>query len=242
MLNIFNVIFYQPLLNLLVFFYNVIPGHDVGVAIICLTVIIKLVLFPFSYKSIKSQKSLRDIQPKIDALKKKYQNKKEEMAKAMMELYKREKVSPFSSCLPTLIQLPFLFAVYQVFQKGLKSASLDFLYPFVHNPGPLNPLSLGIMDLSKPNWVLAFLAAISQYWASKMMVTQNPPKEVAKSPGAKDESMTAMMNKQMLYMMPVFTFIIGISLPGGLALYWLITTLLMIGQQYWVFGKDAKKK
>src|SRR5680860_326446 len=105
---IWQTFFYQPILNLLVFLYNIAPGHDLGITIILLTIVIKLVLLPLSKQSIKSQKSLQTLQPKIDALKKEYAGKKEEMGKAMMELYKTNKVNPFSSCLPLLVQFPFL--------------------------------------------------------------------------------------------------------------------------------------
>src|SRR3989338_8207042 len=119
MSQIFNLIFYQPILNLLVFLYNIVPGHDIGLAIIIMTVIIKLILLPLSKQSIRSQKAMQDLQPKIEEIKKKYANNKEEQGRAMMQLYKQEKVNPFSSCLPLLIQLPFLFAVFFFFLKRL---------------------------------------------------------------------------------------------------------------------------
>lgn len=237
MSQIFNLIFYQPILNLLVFLYNIIPGHDIGLAIIAMTVIIKLILLPLSKQSIKSQKALQTLQPKIDELKKKYANNKQELGRAMMELYKKDKVNPFSSCLPLLIQLPFLWAVFVVFQAGLKSQVLSGIYSFIPNPGVINPVSLGFLDLSKPNIVLAVLAGAAQFWQAKMMVTKRPE---IKSPGSKDEDMMAMMNKQMIYMMPVLTVVIGITFPGGLALYWLVTTLLTALQQLYLFKqKDS---
>ena len=129
--HLFTIIFYQPILNLLVWLYDVIPGHDIGVAIILLTIIIKLVLLPLSKKSIESQKSLRDLQPKMDEVKKRYPDSKEEQSKAMMVLYKENKINPLSSCLPLLIQLPFLWALYRVFYNGLtKKGSLDLVYSF----------------------------------------------------------------------------------------------------------------
>jgi YidC/Oxa1 family membrane protein insertase len=237
MSQIFHIIFYQPILNLLVFLYNFIPGHDIGLAIIAMTVIIKAVLLPLSKQSIKSQKSLANLQPKIDALKKQYANNKEELGRAMMQLYKQEKVNPFSSCLPLLIQLPFLWAVFIVFKQGLSNQALSSIYPFIHQPGIINPISLGLIDLSKPNIILAVLAGAAQFWQAKMMVTKRPE---VKSPGAKDEDMMAIMNKQMLYMMPVLTVVIGMTFPGGLALYWLVTTLLTALQQLYLFRQKEK--
>ncbi len=118
MIELFKTILYEPLLNLLVVFYNYIPGHDLGIAIIALTVVIKLVLFPFSQKGIKAQKALQDIQPKLEVIKKKYAHDKEKQTQAIMNFYKENKVNPFSSCLPLLIQLPILIAVFQVFRKN----------------------------------------------------------------------------------------------------------------------------
>lgn len=238
MATLFNTVLYQPLFNLLVFLYNIIPGHDVGVAIIILTVIIKVALLPLSIKATKSQKALQDLQPKMEEIKKKYKDKKEEQARALMELYKSEKVNPLSSCFPLLIQFPFLIAVFQVFRNGFSPESLDLVYPFISRPEMLNPISFGIMDLSAPIWYLAFLAGAAQYWQTKMLMHKKQP---IKTDGAKDESMTAMMNKQMMYMMPVLTVFIGLSLPGGLTLYWFVTTALMVLQQMIMFKKKDQK-
>jgi len=237
MSQIFNVVFYQPILNLLVFLYNVVPGHDIGLAIIIMTVVIKLILLPLSKQSIKSQRSLQELQPKIDEIKKKYAGNKEEQGRAMMQLYKQEKVNPFSSCLPLLIQLPFLWAVFMVFQAGLSGKSLNLVYPFIYQPEFINTMSLGFINLAKPNVVLAVLAGLAQFWQAKMMTTKRPE---VKGSGAKDEDMMAIMNKQMLYMMPALTVFIGLSFPGGLALYWLVTTLLTALQQLYLFKQKEK--
>ncbi len=239
MIQILITIFYQPLLNLLVFFYNVIPGHDIGVSIILLTVVLKLVLYPFSIKSLHSQKALQELQPKINALKAQYKDKKELMASEMMKLYKEEKVSPFSSCLPLLVQLPFLFAIYQVFLNGLGAESLSLIYPFITNPGHLSPIAFGFLDLSKSNWILAILAAAAQFWQAKMLVGKKPE---VKAPGSKDENMAAMMNKQMTIFMPIMTLVIGMSLPGGLVMYWFVVTVLTALQQIITFRSIDRKK
>jgi len=239
MLNFFQTFFYQPILNLLIFLYNIIPGHDLGIAIILLTVIIKLALFPLSKQSIKSQKNLQELQPKIDEIKKKYANNKEEMGKAMMALYKNNKVNPFSSCLPLLIQLPFLIAVFRVFRNGFSNGALDLVYPFIYRPETINSISLGFFNLSEPSKILAILAGVAQFWQAKMMMSKKP---TIKTPGSKDEGMAAMMNKQMLYFMPALTIFISITLPGGLAFYWFITTVLTILQQMYIFKQKDKDK
>ncbi len=240
MANLFHIIFYQPIFNLLVWLYDVIPGYDIGIAIIALTVILKFLLFPLTIKSLRSQKALQEIQPKINEIKEKYKNQKEEMSKAIMELYRKEKVNPFSSCLPILIQLPFLIALYQVLAAGLKSSGFEALYPFVANPGHIDTIFLEFMDLAESkNVILCLLAGITQFFQGKMMTTSSPARVAQKDPGSKDEAMLGSMNKQMLYMMPILTVFIGYSLPGGLVLYWLVMNALTIVQQ-WIFLRPKK--
>lgn len=239
-MNLYTTLIYQPIFNALVWIYNIIPGNDIGIAIIVLTFLIKIVLYPFTKKSLDSQRSLQDIQPKIKEIQIKYKDNQQVLAQELMKLYKEEKVSPFSSCLPVLIQLPVLIAVYKVFQSGLHSSGFELLYSFVKNPGTIDVMSFGFVDMAKPSIALAVFAGLSQYFQAKMNFAKKPAKvggnEVA---GSSDEKMMAMMNKQMMYMMPVLTTIIGVSLPAGLSLYWFVSTLIMIGQQ-WVIFKPKK--
>ena len=230
-MNIFFVIFYQPIFNLLVYLYNIIPTHDLGIAIVILTFIIRLVLYPLSKKSIKSQREMQSIQPEIERIKEKYKGDKEKMGPELMALYKEKKINPFSSCLPLLIQLPFLFAVYRVFFNGLtKEGAMEALYSFVSNPGVLNPIGFGFLHLEEKSIILAVLAGAAQYWQSKMLMSK---KQGSGGMGA--------MNKQMLYIMPIITILIGSRFPAGLTLYWLLTTLFSVAQQYIVLGFKDKK-
>ena len=238
-MGLYHEFLYQPLFNLLIWLYNILPGADLGFAIIAISILIKLILWPFSRASLKSQKALQQIQPKIEEIKKEHGQNKEVMAKAMMELYQKEKVNPLSSCLPLLIQLPLLIALYSVLGAGLRAESLVDLYPFVSNPGQINPFFLGRINLEQSHLVMAVIAGIFQFIQTKMLMAKRPPKIVQKKEGAKDEDMLAMMNKNMLYLMPVMTVVIGASLPGGLVLYWIVINILSIIQQFFVFkGKD----
>jgi len=236
MSGLYITFLFQPIFNLLVWLHNVIPGHNIGLAIIALTVLVKLILWPITLKSLKSQKALQEIQPKMEELKRKYPNKedKEKLAKEMMELYSKEKVNPLSSCLPLLVQLPVFIALYQSLSRGLQSSGFDLLYPFVSNPGTINTSLFGVVDLGSPNVMLAVLAAVSQFFQARMMITCQQPKKV---PGAKDEQALASMNKSMVYAMPVVTLIIGLRFPGGLTLYWLTMNLLTILQQRLTLGR-----
>ncbi len=233
MLYLYNIILYQPIYNALIFFYNVIPGRDFGIAIIVVTIFLKVILHPLLVKSLKSQKALQELEPKMKEIRERHKDNKQEQAKATMELYKQEKVSPFSSCLPLLLQFPFLIALYQTMSAAVANKGFEILYPFVSNPGTINVMSFGILNLAKPNIILAVLAGLAQFFQTKMLATKQPPKKAGE--GAKDEGQMAAMNKQMQYMMPLFTIFIGISLPAGLSLYWFFTTLLTIGQQKLIF-------
>ncbi len=195
MIQFFNLILVHPLLNLLVFFYNTIAFHDLGLAIIFLTLLVRIILYPLSISQIKSQKSLAGLQEKVNEIKKQYPNSKEQQAKATMELYRTNKVNPFSSCLSFLIQFPILLAVYQVFRSGITSDNLP-IYSFVTNPGKLNPIAFGFLDLASKSFILALLTGLAQYFQSKMLVRKKPPVTVTKDKGAKDETIMTALNKQ----------------------------------------------
>ncbi|MEK7680668.1 MAG: YidC/Oxa1 family membrane protein insertase [Patescibacteria group bacterium] len=238
MLSIFNTLLYQPIFNIFVFLYNTIPGHDVGVVILVVTILIRLALYPLTSSSIKAQRSLQELQPKMNAIKQQYADDKQKQTQAIMELYKTSKVNPLASCLPMLIQLPILIALYMVLRDGLASNNLaNALYPFISNPGKINDMSFGFLNMGKPNTFLAVLAGMAQYWQAKTMSRKTPPKEAGG--GAKDEAMMSMMNKQMLYFMPVMTVVIGFSLPAGLTLYWFFGTVLMFLQQMYLNRKNT---
>ena len=235
MIALYNAILLKPIFNALIALYNV--TGDVGIAIVLLTLLVRLIILPITLQSLKSQKALQGLQPKLSALKEKYKGDKPGLAKATMALYKEEKVNPASSCLPLLVQLPIFIALYQALVQGLKNGGMDMLYGFVSKPETVSALAFGFLDLAKASIPIAVLAGISQFWQAKMLSTQMPSKKIE---GSKDEAMLGMMNKQMLYAMPVMTVVIGWSLPGGLILYWLVTNLLTILQQY-VFLKPKPR-
>lgn len=237
MSGLFQTFLYQPLFNIFVGLYNVIP--DIGAVILIVTVLVKAALYPLTTSSIKAQKSLSELQPKLEALKKEHKDNQQVLAQETMKLYKEHKVNPFGSCLPLLIQIPIFLALYWVLQRGLTSNNFDLLYSFITNPGHINTVTLGLFDLKNPIPVLAVLAGLAQFWQSKMMIKKNPPKNVADS---KEPDMASMMNKQMLYVFPVMTVFIGLKLPGGLTLYWFLSTLLTALQQELVLKRSKKNE
>jgi len=234
LINAFNVILYQPLFNALVLLYEYLPGHDFGVAVIALTVIIRLLFYPLMVQSIKSQKSLSELQPKIQEIQSEYKDDKEKQARATMELYQKEKINPFGGCLPLLIQLPILFALYRVFWQGFQPEAMDMLYSLVPHPGTIDPTFLGIINLGEASLVLAVLAGITQFFQTKMITPKTPKSKQGEGQMAQ---FSGMMRKQMLYFFPIFTVFILWKLPAAIGLYWVITALFSILQQYLIFKK-----
>jgi len=219
---LFDLLLYQPLFNALVLFYKYIPGHDFGAAVILLTLLIRIILLPVASKSLKSQKAMQKIQPALQEIQKKYKNDKERLTKETLEVYRKEKINPFSGLFLGLVQLPVLIALYGVFWKGIKAPELSLI-----------SLSfLGLIDLSKPNIVLAVLAGILQYFQTKMIL----PKVVKKK--GSDPDMAQMMQAQMTYFMPVFTVIILFTLPSAIGLYWTASGIFSIVHQYFILKKQ----
>lgn len=224
-----NAVLYFPMYNILIFLAWVIPGHSIGWAIVVLTILIRLALLPASLKAAKAQARLQLLQPEINKIKAEIKDQQAQ-GKAMMELYKKEGVSPFGSCLPLLIQLPIIFVLYRVFQAGLNTSGFIHLYSFVPHPDTINTLFFGL-DLAKPElWVLPILAGVTQFILSKMM-TPPAPQNTGK-PGEPDPMQ--MMNKQMIYIFPLVTVFIARSLPAALGIYWVVTTIFGIVQQIYV--------
>mgnify|MGYP001557847561 CR=1 FL=1 len=224
---IFNEALYRPLFNGLIFLYNTISFQDFGVAIILLTLLIRLVLYPLNQKAIKSQKALNVLQPQIKEIQQKFKGERQKQGQALMELYQKNKINPAGGCLPLLLQLPILLALYQVLWNGLNPERLNVLYSFISRPEAIDPMFLGFMDLAKGNPWMAILAGIFTFGQSKMMISK---KSLKGQPG----DFSVMMNKQMLYFMPLVTVFIAWNLPAGLSLYWVVMTLFGIGQQYLV--------
>src|SRR3990167_763942 len=230
--NLWNIVLYEPLLNALAFLVSVIPGGDVGLAVIILTIIVKLLLLPLSHCSITSHSEMYLLTPELNKIKASGASK-EEQARQTFELYKKHKVNPFSGCLLVLIQIPIIFALYYVFYKGINFEG-GHLYSFVHIPESVNMVFLGILDISAKSLPLAILAGVSQYLQAHFM----PKPAFSESPKGStpsfSESFTKSMHTQMKYIFPFVVAFIAYSISGAVALYWITSNLFMVAQQIYV--------
>lgn len=218
-------VIYDPIYNSLVWIAQHITGQDVGLAVVILTIIIRLVLFPLSKKSILSQYKTKALEPKLAAIKAKGLSKEEE-AKETFALYKTERINPFSGCLYLLIQLPILFALYFVFMKGIIQP--DHLYSFLNTDG-LQQTLLGLLDITKPFLPLAILAGVTQ----SIQAFLSPATQPSSDQGFQGQFAKS-MQLQTKYVLPILIVIIASKLAAVVALYWVVANTFSILQELYI--------
>lgn len=219
---------YKPIFNILIFLISSIPNHSLGWAIILLTFIIKLVLLAPNQKALKAQKAMQKVQPQLDAMKKKHKDNPQKLAEETMKIWKKHKVSPMSSCLPMLIQFPILIALFYVVKEGLGFINPQLLYGSLQNfdASLIEPVFLGIIDLTKVNiLVLPIIIGLLQFGQMRLTLGKSIKNAPADSP-------MPMMNKTMIYVMPLMIAFFTASLPAAVGFYWGASTLFGIGQQF----------
>lgn len=230
MIALFNTFVHTPLYNALIFLVGVMPGHSMGLAIIVLTLLVRVVLYPVSRQASATQAAMREIAPKIEELKEKHKDQRDEQARAIFALYKEHKIRPFSSFLLILVQLPVLIGLYLVFFRGgLPVINPSLLYSFIPVPDSVNMIFLGVLDLSERSIFLAALAGATQLVYARL--TMSPPK-----PASGERSFSAdlarSMDLQMRYVLPLMLGVFAYIASSAVALYFITGNLFMIGQEY----------
>lgn len=237
MLEFFRTVLYQPLFNLFIFLVALMPNHNVGLAIIVLTVLTRMILLPLKKKSIESQLKQRELQPELKRLTTQYKDDRAGLSAAQMQLYKDKGINPASGCLPTLIQLPILIVLYYVFRSGLGTTDYHLLYPFVKAPETIQTSFLWFQDLTNQDKTMALpiLAGVAQFFFSRSMM--------ASLPASDDKNdVAAIMSKQMMYLAPIMTIVIARQFPAGLSLYWFVASLVDWGQQVYLTKRLQTQK
>lgn len=239
--SIYNAIVYQPLYNGLILLMDAIPWADAGVVVILFTVIVKLCLFPLSKKAVNTQMQMKAIDPELTALKEKYKDDKQELARKTMELYKEKGVRPFMSILLIFIQLPIIFALYRVFlHSGLPVVNTDLLYGFVHIPDHINMVFLGLVDISKTSLVLALLVGLATFMQAKIMAPKISANTASTSGDSFKHDFAKSMSIQMRYVFPVIAAFISWKISAAISLYWITSNLFTIGQELFLKRKLNK--
>ncbi|MCX6735273.1 MAG: YidC/Oxa1 family membrane protein insertase [Candidatus Peregrinibacteria bacterium] len=239
--QLFTGLFYRPIYNGLIFLAYIAPNHDLGIAILLLTILIRTILLVPSQKSMKSQRRMQDLQPRLNKIKEQYKGDQQKIAMETMAVWKEAKISPFGSCLPILMQFPFLIALFYVIKNGLNPDNTFMMYSQYNNfsLSDINTGLFGILDLTKPNlYVLPLIIGGLQFIQMKLSFMKNAKKQEGQAP-AKNEM--AMANNMMTYVMPVMIAVFTASLPAGVGIYWGTSTSYGIIQQLFV-NKGGKKK
>ncbi len=222
MASLFNEILYRPLFNVLVLLYNSIALEDLGLAIILLTILIRIILFPLFHASLRHQRLAQELQPHIKKIQEKYKDDREAQTKAVLALYADHKANPLTPIILILAQLPILFVLFSIFKGGLNESSFNLLYSIIHKPEVINHTLLGL-DLSKRSIIIAVLATVAQYAQSKL--------SLPKLKAGEELNQTERMGRNMVYIGPAITAVFLVTLPAALGVYWLTSSVFSIFQQ-----------
>ncbi|OGG67387.1 hypothetical protein A3I99_02870 [Candidatus Kaiserbacteria bacterium RIFCSPLOWO2_02_FULL_45_11b] len=234
---IWHTFFFDPVYNGLVFFIDVMPGGDVGLAIIAIVVVVKTILLPLSIKAAKTQRVMREIEPKLKEIRETLKDKRQEQGEAMLKLYREAGISPFASIFLIFLQIPIVIALYfSVYTGGgiaLPAINTDILYSFVWIPELVNMNFLGMLDITGKSLVLAFLAGVTQFYQVKMAMPALPPRDPNAAPNFK-EDFGRNMQMQMRYVMPVIIFFVAYYISAAIALYFFVSNLVAVLQEVYI--------
>lgn len=265
-MNIFDLLLVQPIFNILILIYGIIPGQDFGIALIIFTILVRLAMWPLVKKQLHQTKVMRQLQPELVKIKKKAKGNRQLESQMMLELYRERGVNPFGQIGLLLVQLPVFIALFSVVhlmtenQANVAKFTYDFLkdVPGIHGAiAQLNTHLFGLIDLTKhavqagggiywPLFVMAILAAILQFVQSKQLLPQPKEKrrlrdilkEQAKGKQVDQAEMSALMTGKMIWLFPGLTFLISMYLSGALVLYLVVSSAVAIVQQDSVLKKD----
>lgn len=242
MSQLFNDFLVIPLYNLLILILTHVPFVDLGFAVILLTIIVRLILFPLSKSAIKTQLKMKDIQKPIEEIKIKYKDDQQQMAIETMKFYKENDIKPFSGILLLFIQLPIIFALYFVFLKeGLPNIDLSLLYSFVQAPEFVNPKFLGIFNLASKSITLALLAGATQFFQARLMLKKSDQTEKKPTENNFQNDLMKSMQIQMQYVLPGLMIAFSYSLGAVIALYFTTSNIFSILQEVYLKKKLAQE-
>lgn len=239
--SLFHGLFYDPLYNLLVFVIDHVPGGDVGLATIIVTILVKVILFPLSKQATKTQLKMKVLEPELAKIKEQYGSNREEFGRKTLEFYRKNEINPFASFFLILLQLPVIIALAYIFiSGGLPTIKTELLYSFIGVPAVVSTLFLGFIDVSVRSVVLSVIAGLAQFVQIRLSVPAYVAPANPKANPSFGDDLAKSMNVQMRYVMPLIMFFVCLSVSGAVALYWITGSLFTIGQELY-FRKTIKK-
>jgi YidC/Oxa1 family membrane protein insertase len=267
---VFQTFIEQPIFNLLELIYAVVPGHDLGVAIIIFTAIVRMALWPFVKRQLHQSRAMRKLQPELKKIKKAANGDRQKLARLQMELYKEHGVKPLATIGTLIIQVPIFIALFFSIRKLIEDPNVLFTFAYepIRNLAWIQTLAndmsqfshtlFGVIDLAEkgvnggiylPAIILAVVAATVQFYQSKMMLPDSKDakklsqilKDAAEGNQADQSEVSASISRLMLYFLPFVTFIFAIILPSALTLYLLTNASVGYAQQWYVLRKDEEE-
>ena len=244
MISFFHEYLYIPIYNLLIYLVGVLPGADVGLAVVIVTLIVKAITFPLSISALKTQAAMRKIEPELKDLREKYKDDKQKQAEMMFALYKEHQIRPFSSILAMLIQIPVLITLFLVFQReSMSQVNLDILYSFVPDPGIFSALFLGLFVIAGHNIILAVVAALTQFVQARyaIPVPKKSDRDPSKVPTGAEmgAEFGRAMAIQARYILPLVIGAVAFS-SGAVALYLITSNIVAIFQEFFIRKANLK--
>lgn len=237
MTSFFHTVLYIPIYNLLIFLTDILPGGDIGLAVVVATVIVKLLIMPLSLSALRTQKVLKEIDPKLKELRETYKDDKEKQAKEMFALYKEYGINPFAGLLTLFIQLPILLTLFWVFQsKTLTTVDTALLYSFVPVPEAISPVFLGVFAIASASITLAVIAALLQF-VQGYLSFPIPPKSTGTGPATMSQDFGRAMALQMRFVLPIFVGIGAYVTSNAIALYLITASIIAILQELYMRSK-----
>ncbi len=267
----FTTFIVQPIFNLLVLIYALLPGHNFGLAIILFTIVIRLLMWPLVKRQLHNAKAMRQLQPELKRIKQETKGDRQRESMLVMELYKERGVNPFGSIGLLLLQLPILFGLFAGLQKLIADPNeiINFAYPFIQNLpsiqnlaadiGQLDMTLFGFVDLSRAAlgetgvyWPAMFLvlgSAVTQYYQSKQLMPNDKDarklRHILRDAGKGDQADSAEVNaavgRSTRYFIPVLIFFFTVNIASALSLYWLTSGLIAMIQQARVLKQDEEE-
>jgi YidC/Oxa1 family membrane protein insertase len=262
----------RPIFNVLTFIYGVIPGHNLGLAIIIFTIVVRMVMWPLVKKQLYHAKAMRELQPEIRKIKQQTKGDRRKESMMVMALYKERELNPFAPIGVLLLQLPVLLALYAVLRRIIDNPQsvIDFSYDFVRNLPSIKELAgdvaarfdttlFGFVDLKRralgeagiywPAMVIALAGSAVQYYQSKQLTVSDENartirqifRDTASGKQVDNAEVNAAMGRNMRLIIPVFMFLLTISIASGLSLYLLVTGVVAYIQQSYILGRDKKE-
>lgn len=231
MIDFFHTVLYTPIYNLLMGLTDVLPGQDIGLAVVVATLIVKVLLMPLSFAALRTQRAVKAMEPEMKKIRKDLKDDKEAQAKAIFELYKQYGVNPFAGLLTLIIQLPIILSLYWVFNsKTLLTVDMSILYSFIPAPEAIAPLFLGIFAVTGASVTLALLAALTQFAYGWFAM---PVPERSKTPGTDMQAdFGRAMALQMRFILPIFIGIAAYFTSVAIALYFITSNLVGLVQEF----------